>query len=398
MKVEGSLYLSRRVEDRSLEKLSTGLRINRASDDAAGLAISEKLRSQFRGSSQARKNAMDGISLLTVADGGASEITSIIQRMRELAIQSATDTVTTNERQYLQAEYKQLHSEIDRISESTMYNGQHLLNGTSGFGTSSNGYIHIGANGTSDDGLAISYGRLQTAKIGLSDEMLRGTLSFSGKLSSSENVAITIEFDGTSNVRGKVLSANGSGAYNSPAANSDVTGIELLDAASNAISVKDALEDWSKVAYISADLSGDSMTNAINPLKKDPVGWRNWPASGVSYSPGGNAGINGTEVKETSSIDTQKTAMDAIFLLDSALNTTNRVRADIGSYMNRLTHSVNNLMTSEINQQAAESQIRDTDFAEEASKLTRQQVLSQSATAMLAQAKATPQSVLSLIR
>jgi len=350
-----------------------------------------------RGSAQARKNALDGISLLNIADGGASEITNIIQRMRELAVQSATDTVTDHDRISLQAEFHHLHNEIDRISESTKFNGKHLLSGNSEFGTASNGYLHIGANGTSDNGLEISYGRLESSKIGLSDEMLNGTISFAGSLDNRDTVSISISFDGTSNVRGTLLSANGgTGVYNSPQPNSEVTGVEFLDAASNQISVKDAIQDWSKVVYVSADLVGDTVTNAINPLKRDQVGWRVWPTSGVSYSP--NGGNDGMAMTPTSEISTQKTAMDAIFLLDSALKTTNRVRADIGSYMNRLTHSVNNLMTSETNQQASESQIRDTDFAEETATLSRHQIISQSATAMLAHAKATPQTMLSLIR
>ena len=146
---QDSIARSQKALGRSLEKLSTGLRINRASDDAAGLAVSEQLRTQVRGTSQAKRNAEDGIALLQIAEGAANEVSAILQRMRELAIQSSNDTLTTTERGYTDNEFQALMSEISRISQATQYNGMTLLDGEAGsFGVSGgvSSVLHIGAN------------------------------------------------------------------------------------------------------------------------------------------------------------------------------------------------------------------------------------------------------------
>jgi flagellin len=127
MTTQNSLFKVNRETARSLERLSTGLRVNRASDDAAGLGVSENLRTQVRGTAQAMRNAQDGIAAINVAEGAANEISEILQRMRELAVQSANDTLTSTERQYTNSEYRQLIDEIDRIAEVTNYNGMKLI-------------------------------------------------------------------------------------------------------------------------------------------------------------------------------------------------------------------------------------------------------------------------------
>ena len=132
MTTQAALYARGNDVNKNLEKLSSGLRINRASDDAAGLAISENLRAQVRGTAQAKKNAQDGISLLNVAEGSANEVSAILQRMRELAVQSATDTLTNTERAYTNQEFDQLRQEIDRIADVTNFNGQTLISKDSG--------------------------------------------------------------------------------------------------------------------------------------------------------------------------------------------------------------------------------------------------------------------------
>src|SRR6476469_6952903 len=145
---QGALETQRKALGKSLEKLSTGLRINRASDDAAGLSVSESLRSKIRGMDRAKSNAGDGIALVQIAEGATGEINNILQRMRELSIQSSTDTMTTTERSYTDKEFGQLMSEITRISSSASYNGMTLLDGGSdSFGTSggASSVLHIGA-------------------------------------------------------------------------------------------------------------------------------------------------------------------------------------------------------------------------------------------------------------
>ncbi len=273
MTTQGALFKANRSQNKNLEKLSTGLRINRASDDAAGLAISENLRSQVRGANQARRNAQDGISALNIAEGAANEVSSILQRMRELAVQSSTETLTNSERAYTNQEFKQLNDEIDRISSVTNYNGQKLV---------SNDSANRFGSGTQGSALWID--------------------------------------------------ANDS-------------------------------------------VGTDSITITIDTLTTS--------TTGLSIS--------------SSDISSATGARTAISSLDSAIGSVNAMRADIGSFVNRLEHSVNNLLVSETNQQAAESQIRDVDFANETSQFTKNQILSQSATSMLAQANAKSQSVLGLL-
>ncbi len=272
MVTQGSLFQTGRAQAKNLEKLSTGLRINRASDDAAGLGVSENLRTQVKGTAQAKKNALDGIAAINIAEGAANEVTSILQRMRELAVQSANDTLTSTERSYTNTEFEQLTSEIDRISAVTKYNGQNLLDGT-GFGTTvatGSNKLWVDANSTVNDSITIRIDTLTTAAGGLN------------------------------------VFAQGLG--------------------------------------------------------------------------------------------TQTDATAAITNLDRAINSVNTMRSNMGAYVNRLEHAIANLDVSNTNQQAAESQIRDVDFANETSDFTKNQILSQSATAMLAQANQVPQGVLSLLR
>ena len=277
MITQGSLYSVNRDMSKSLEKLSTGLRINRASDDAAGLGVSENLRTQVNGTAQASKNAQDGIAAITIAEGAANEVSSILQRMRELAVQSSNDTLTSVERSYTESEFQALNSEIDRISNATNYNKQELLSTTA---------TRFG-NGTA----------------------------------------------------GSVLWVD----------------------ANNTVGV-------------------DSVTITIDTLTTSALSLSN--AGGVS----------------TTHLTDQTSSVTAIATLDVAINSVNTMRSDMGAYINRLEHAINNLSVSNTNQQSAESLIRDVDFATETSQFTRNQILTQSATAMLAQANQLPQSVLTLLR
>jgi len=154
----------------SLQKLSTGLRINTAADDAAGLSVSEQLRGQIRGLGRAKANAQDGIALLQVAEGAANEISAVLQRMRELSIQAANDTLTSTDRGYLDQEFSSLAAEVDRIANSSQYNGQTLIDGGSnsfGVSGSSSSVLHIGANATTSDSISISMDSLTTGSLSI---------------------------------------------------------------------------------------------------------------------------------------------------------------------------------------------------------------------------------------
>jgi flagellin len=266
----GSLRRVGRQLEKSLEKLSTGLRINRAADDAAGLSVSEQLRTQVRGLAMGNRNIQDGISLLNIAEGALIEIEDMLQRMRELSIQAANDTLTATERNYIQIEFDRLKDEVDRISDGTQYNSQKLLNGTDVWATG--GTLHVGPNDNNDgaDVVLITIGGVTT-----------GSMSIDGN-----NCVVT----------------------------------------------------------------------------------------------------------------TQTAATAAITSLDTALTQVNNLRADLGASTNRLEHALNNQSNQEQNMTAAESTIRDADFAYETMQFTRNQILQQSSTAMLAQANMVPQSVLSLLQ
>jgi flagellin len=263
----------------SLEKLSSGLRINRGADDAAGLAISEGLRSDIRSLQQAGRNANDGVSLINTAEGALSEQSSILVRMRELASQSATGTVGSTERQTINREFSALRDEIDRISSVTEFNGQKLLNGA--------------LSGNS------------------------ATLTASG----SNSVAIHIGMQATANDR-------------------------------------------------------ISLNQAVDLTVID------------------STGLNITNISVTHA----SSALDSMGRIDSALAKVTDARGRLGAVQNRLTHTINNLAVSSENLQAAESQIRDADYATEISQFTRNQIMVQASTSILAQSNLVPQSVLQLLR
>jgi len=198
MVTAGSLRRTERSMSGTLEKLSTGLQINRASDDAAGLSVSEQLRSQIHGLNMGNRNISDGVSLINIAEGALNEIESMLQRMRELAIQSSNDTLQDTERRYVQLEVDELASEIDRITLSTQFNRMPLLNGTrstSPWGTPAGGAIHAGPNGdTNSDILFVSIDAMNTVSlsIGSSSGMSADTnVSFSLSTGSSSRMAIT---------------------------------------------------------------------------------------------------------------------------------------------------------------------------------------------------------------
>lgn len=267
----GALRTVGRQLSKSLEKLSTGLRINRAADDAAGLSVSEQLRTQVRGLKMGNRNIQDGISLLNIAEGALIEIEDMVQRCRELAIQAANDTLTSVERGFINVEFDQLRVEIDRISNGTQFNGIKLLNGSTASPFAAGGILQVGPNNiASADTVVVTIGAITTGGLGI-------------------NTAVT-------------------------------------------------------------------------------------------------------------NVTTQTSATAAIGLLDTALRSVNTLRADLGAKTNRLEHALNNQENQEQNMQAAESIIRDTDFAAETSIFTRNQILQQSSTAMLAQANQLPQSVLSLLK
>ncbi|MEG0615735.1 MAG: flagellin [Oscillospiraceae bacterium] len=404
---------------KSLEKLSSGYRINRAGDDAAGLAISEKMRGQISGLGQAVRNAQDGISLIQTAEGGLGETHSILQRMRELSVQSANGTYDdTTDRKQINKEMNSLKAEIDRISTSTEFNGKCLLNGSAGG-------ITITSKQKMFDGVTMNI-----------------TLEGECKVKSGVPVEITVMF----------------GTKKTPFLN-DCNKATAEIRANNTIVIF-CSNDYDPIAKkpidgreISADEINAAIADAISNTKVDKDLWegltlkvdKGYKVMESFYfvhisggkSPQGKylsthldtkfvvpksstedltlqIGANGTEdqrvgisindmsaggigVKDLS-VATRASANDAISAIDNAVNCVSSTRADLGALQNRLEHTIANLGVTKENVISSESRIRDVDMASEMMSFTKNQILAQASQAMLAQANALPQGILQLLQ
>ena len=364
------------AQQNSMEKLSSGLRINNASDDAAGLAISEKMRGQIRGLEQSQRNAQDGISLIQTAEGALNETHSILQRMRELSVQSSNDTATLDDRKEIQKEMNQLIDEVDRISGDTEFNSQNLLDGSF-----NNKKVHIGAN--EGQTMTIDIGQIDAANIGTVGTE-QATLNTTSRDFSTDGADVTIG-DTTINI------------------NSDYTG----DTAGLADRLNDAFQNTEGVS-VKAD--GNDLifsgTASFTVVAADNGGTGGAAAIGGAT----NASAGSTTGAAISTLDvdpatnnsggvlTQADAETAITAIDNAIKSVSGERSKLGAYQNRLEHTINNLGTSSENLTSAESRIRDVDMAKEMMNQTKSSILSQASQAMLAKANQMPQGVLQLLR
>ncbi|HHY28673.1 MAG TPA: flagellin, partial [Desulfitobacterium dehalogenans] len=361
----------------SLEKLSSGLRINRAGDDAAGLAISEKMRGQIRGLDQAGRNAQDSISMIQTAEGALNETHSILQRMRELAVQAANDTNSTSDRGEIQKEINQLTDEIDRIANTTEFNTQKLIDG------SKKGLVEAAASETKI--------QLNTrAEIGISSASATnlansGTIIITRTLVSSA-AGDTLDFridSADASITGAVVSGT---QITFKGETIELSGDSLYSLAvgeSITISVKATVTAETNLGnsfsmQIGAN-SGQSILVGINSMKAQDIGVRN--ADGKSLQ-----------------VDDYFKATAAVTTINDAIERVSAERSKLGAIQNRLEHTINNLGTSSENLTAAESRIRDVDMAKEMMNFQKNNILSQAAQAMLAQANQQPQGVLQLLR
>lgn len=502
---------------KSMQKLSSGLRINSAADDAAGLAISEKMRGQIRGLDQASNNAQDGISLVQTAEGALNETTSIIQRMRELAVQGSNDTATDDDRKAMQSEVSQLKDEIDRIANTTQFNTKTLLNGNLSSGTTAQGTILDTVALKSGGSLITSANASTTTLQSLQDASgnsfglkggdvinitgLKGgdtvsttftvagnttttdssvnsgatsgnisgaiantdTLSFSyngqtyttGTLAAATadtttlaNVAtdlaakmnaaagsgsdITVNVNTSnefvfSSTSGKDVKATGStnvtlntgitGGTNDTSTHLDdlLTQINTITGGTSTVNSSGEIQitgaDGTANALSNIKLSAgnrDLFNNKLSSLEETQAAKDTHVDSSLNFHIGSNqdqtmkVDINKMDVEALalSSVDvsTQQGAETAITVVDNATKAVSAERAKLGAFQNRLEHTINNLGTSSENLTSAESRIRDVDMAKEMSNFSKNNILSQAAQAMLAQANNQPQQVLQLLR
>ncbi|MDB2088720.1 flagellin [Clostridium paraputrificum] len=405
---------------KSMEKLSSGLRINRAGDDAAGLAISEKMRGQIRGLDQASRNAQDGISLIQTAEGALNETHNILQRMRELAVQSANDTNITEDRAAIQEEINALTQEIDRISEQTEFNKQTLLDG------SFNGTFQIGANANQTINLEIN--SMNSSKLGLTSNVTvtetvagaagGGALLKDGEYTIKDNKVFDVDgkqvgvYDSTAKkvtaADGKAsytfttgiedggkFTVSGTGANASQEVKKDVTGtLKNLAPGEYSIEGTNILRDGKKVGTIDSTtkitkFEVDGKEISVDELKTFGILKDNTGSAVVADS---KFSVNGTDV--SSSVK----ASGSIETINKAIENVSTQRAKLGAVQNRLEHTTANLNNTSENLTAAESRVRDVDMAKEMMTFSKNNILSQAAQAMLAQANQQPQGVLQLLR
>jgi len=365
---------------KNLEKLSSGYKINRAGDDAAGLAISEKMRGQIRGLDQASNNANDGISLVQTAEGSLNETASILQRMKELATQASNGTYQNAvDRENISKEVESLKSEVTRISTSTNFNKINLLDGTlGGYTTTSTGDPLAD---TSISSMSISGGNLTTA-----DSPIKLTFTAGGKVAVTNSTAVTgVTFSAMP------TNAVGGNTYTVKAV-IDETQATAEDAKKYA-----GLEVTFKMGTGTLASSAQELTIASS-------------SKGLTLQIGASATIDqqvtlkvgdmsakGLAI-DTIAVDNQDNAAKAISSIDDAINKVSGTRADLGALQNRLEHTVTNLGTTSENLTSAESRIRDVDMAKEMMEMTKNNVLAQAAQSMLAQANTQPQNVLKLLQ
>ncbi|WP_281424988.1 flagellin N-terminal helical domain-containing protein [Modestobacter italicus] len=362
---------------KSLEKLSSGFRINRAADDAAGLAISEGLRSQIGGLKVAVRNTQDGISVVQTAEGALTETHSILQRMRDLSVQASnTGSLNDDAKKNIQSEVSQLKSELDRISSTTNFNGKQLLDGNY------NTTFQVGANAGETIGVSIA---TAMGAQGLGVDGVDVSATGTGTTGTQ-----------TTNAAASTASVSTVGAAN------DYTTAEGFDGLNGSISYNGKSVDLSSVKFGATDNAGAKLTkvqSALDAAFGTGAVTAGATATGLTFTgtaPGATPTaqqIADAEVTFTAASG----ASEAIDKIDAAIKTVSTTRADLGAIQNRFEHTVNNLNVAVENLSASESRIRDTDMAQEMTNFTRTQILTQAGTAMLAQANQAPQGILKLL-
>ena len=374
---------------KSLEKLSSGFRINRAADDAAGLSISEGLRAQVGGTQVAIRNAQDGISVVQTAEGALSEVHSILQRMRDLSVQAANaGSQDTTARTAAQTEFTQLKAEIDRIGSTTSFGNTKLLDGS--FGNQA-GVV----NGSGIGALTVVAGTNDTFKVsteGVAAQSLTlaaGAYTNDAAGASSLQSALQTSIDGNANLKGLVTAT----VYHDSTINKNVVSFVRNSEASGTSVTLAAGAANDVLAGLGVTAGTGTVTTGTGGVFQ--VGANNSSADKISVSINK---VDSTALTGLGSVDLVNNAAAAIDTINTAITTVSTSRANLGAYQNRFEHTISNLSVTAENLSASESRIRDTDMASEMVSFTRAQILTQAGTAMLAQANQAPQQVLQLLR
>ena len=395
------LGLTTKTQAKSTEKLSSGYKINRAADDAAGLSISEKMRKQIRGLTQASSNAQDGISAVQTAEGALNEVQDMLQRMNELAVKSANGTNSADDRQYIQDEIDQLTTEIDRVSETTKFNEAYLLKGDSTT-TDKATFIQSGYAVAKDLYAEGSDAALTTAQ--LKEALEKGQKIYTDTSASGQT-------------DDKIAKANKDYAYVTKLYDKDGKEVsaENVLAGKNADGTTDAQHYYTSDAGKTGNTNNANVAIAVADAKKtDGTGYlEQFDVNGkLSFNlhVGADSSSNnkiGVEISSMSAagigvknlkVDTEYDATAAVDRISAAIQKVSTQRSALGAVQNRLEHTINNLDNVVENTTSAESQIRDTDMATEMVKYSNNNILAQAGQAMLAQSNQANQGVLSLLQ
>lgn len=386
MNANRQLGVTSGAQAKSAEKLSSGYKINRAGDDAAGLKISEKMRSQIRGLDKASDNAQDGISLIQTAEGALNESHSILQRMNELAVQGANDTNQSIDRDAINQELDALTEELNRISETTQFNKQNLLDGNF-----KDKNLQVGANAKQK--IAISIDCMNADALGLGKETVKQggntpTKVVYNGMSFEYKTSMTVDSNKTSAIDAfkKSISKKVGSAGNFIAQYDDTTGSIYYKATIDGKEKRFASATTAQKSYL-ADQKA-IVEKAINDDFQKYV-----KTSKASATAGGNG-----EIRNKARVDDYEAANNTITYVQNAINTVSTQRSALGALQNRLEHTVANLDNVSENTQSAESRIRDTDMASEMVQYSKNNILAQAGQSMLAQANQSTQGVLSLLQ
>ena len=368
---------------KSMEKLSSGLRINRAGDDAAGLAISEKMRGQIRGLTQASRNSADGISMIQTAEGALNETTNILQRMRELAVQASNDTNTTSDREEIQKEINALTEEVDRIANNTEFNTQKLLNGSKSgeagdlvreevVGVEGEFKISLNAEIKADDKLVID-GKV----IKFDQNSVASETTIKNKIAD----VLGEKYDINVNANKKVITLTQKVGSDKEEINVTLNGTKAGITTNIQAGVTQRDEELSegKVSVQVGANASQSMSIEIGDMRAQALNIVNDKGRGLS-------------------VETAQSANEAITAFDAALNAVSSQRANLGAVQNRLEYTISNLDNTAENLTSAESTLRDVDMAKEMMEYSKNNILNQAAQAMISQANQQPQNVLQLLR
>ena len=380
----------------SMERLSSGLRINSAKDDAAGLAISNRMTSQIRGLNQAARNANDGISLAQTAEGALQESTNLLQRMRELAVQSANDTNSQSDRDSLNAEVTQLKAELNRIAETTQFNGRYILDGSLTDAT-----FQVGANAGANQTISFNIAGASGSDLGTAVASVEtGSAAVAASATFATNIDLSADTAGAAGNDFSIAVVNDNTVEVSASLDADTGVITVTGnfsdtaAAGSAIATEQTVFDaLDGIAGITAAEGAGFISATTIESAPAPVGTF---ASGADESADYAATI-ATTLVDGVTVASREDSWSAIASIDLALSDVDTIRGDLGAVQNRFESTIANLQNVSENLSAARSRILDADIAMETSAMTKNNILQQAGVSILAQANQMPQLALSLL-